>query len=703
MKDKASLLLIRSVAMGILLAAAISSSLAQSQSQNGQIEGTVSDENRAAVPNAVVRVTNTETGSTRTMVTDDSGVYRFPLLPLGIYRVMVEAPNFRSVIRDGVTLATGQTATVDLNLQPGEIRDVVTISRDSSVADAGKTDLSRVRNTVELQTVPEITRNPYNFAFLQANVTGRPARGFPFTTINANGYLRRVSFLLDGNANTQGDRGTLRFLLLSETYVSEVQLLTNGFAAEFGNTPGMIMNVVTPSGTNKISGSVNAGFRTPSFYSRPFGFSAAALPNNKASIFSAAVGGPIVKDRWHFYFGYERQYREDKAAAPRLVTILPENRAALIAAGLPASIFPAVIPSLEKGSFYILRTDVQINDANRLTVRYNHSDINTVNLIQGMLNTLDRGISGPNVDHAIAVQLASYSQSAVNEFRFQYAQRVGTGGIGRRNEFSGTGPSITITNIANFGSPEGVDTAFLPRKITQVQDNLAWIAGAHIAKFGAGATHYDHSERASIFARYTFSSIPNYVAARNGSNPQSYAFYDETLGDPEINYKATYWNLFLQDDWKVTRRFKMTYGLRYDLYQIPKADGSSPYPASQSFNVDKNNFSPRFGIAYALRTGRHPTVIRAGAGIYYDQPLLAMYQRALVNNGNPRFFTFRATPGPTSPQFPNILGSLPPGSVLPRRSIDAIAPDFVNMYAIHSNIQLEHAITEKLSIAVGFV
>ncbi len=704
MEEKTFGYCICSAAIALLFAAALYPCFAQSQSQNGQIEGTVSDRNNAAVPNAVVKITNTGTGSTRIVATDDSGVYRAPLLPLGNYRMTVEAPSFSSVVRDGITLTTGQTATVDVNLPPGEIRDVVTISDEYAIADAGKTDLSRVMSALEVESVPQITRNPYNYAFVQSNVTGRPARGFPFTTINANGYLRRVHFLLDGNANTQGDRGTLRFMGLSETYVSEVQLLTNGFAAEFGNTPGMIMNVVTPSGTNNITGSVKASFRSPSFYSRPFAFTAAAMPGNSANIFTAAVGAPIIKDRWHFYFGYERQFREDKAAAPRLLTILPGNRDALIAAGVPASIFPAVIPSLEKGSFYILRTDLQLNNANRLTLRYNRSDVNAVNLIQGGLNTLDKGVNNPNVDYAIAAQLASYTQSTVNEFRFQYAQRIGTGGIGERNEFSGTGPSVTITQIANFGSPEGVDTIFLPRKITQLQDNLSLIADDHIIKFGGGATLYDHSERASIFSRYTFSSISQYDAARNGPTPGVYSFYEETFGDPNINYKASYWNLFLQDDWKATRRLKLTYGLRYDLYQIPKADPTSPFPVSQNFNVDKNNFAPRFGLAYALRNGTRPTVLRAGAGIYYDQPLLAMYQRALVNNGT-KFFSFRVTPGPGTgaPVFPNTLG-LVPASVMSRpRNIDTISPDFENMYAIHFNIQLEQALTNDLSLAIGFV
>jgi hypothetical protein len=138
----------------------------------------------------------------------------------------------------------------------------------------------------------------------------------------------------------------------------------------------------------------------------------------------------------------------------------------------------------------------------------------------------------------------------------------------------------------------------------------------------------------------------------------------------------------------------------------------APFPASQKFKVDKNNLAPRFGIVYALRERNRPTIIRAGAGIYYDAPLLAMYQRALQNNGNPRFFNFSFSgnnngmtpPSPNAPVFPNSFsGSLPTGSVLRRQNIDTIAPNFENMYAIHSNIQLEQALTENLSFAVGFV
>jgi hypothetical protein len=702
MKETAFNFLVRAIAVGTFLAILESFTFAQSQASNGQIEGTVLDQNNAAVLNAVITVTNIETGATRTVNTDESGVYRFPLLPLGTYRITAEATNFKKLVREGVILTTGQIATVNLNLEAGEVREVVTVSSDSSIADAGKTDLGRVMNTREVQNLPLISRNPYNFALLQANVTGRPSRGNAFPTVNANGYARRVNYQLDGNTNTQADRAGVRLMIISETFVNQVQLVTNGFAAEFGNTPGLIVNVVTPSGTNIVSGSVSYRFRRPSFYSRPFFYpSAENLPENKTDNFTAAVGAPIIKDRWHFYFGNEWVRRDDKAVAVRLLTIRETDKAQLIAAGLPASIFPPAIPSLETGPFYIFRTDVQLNKSNRLTARLNHSDLSSENFIQGGLNTLERSVDTTSVDYSLGVQLVSYTPKVLNELRFQYAQRKTTN---LRNELSGTGPSIVITGVANFGSPDNANTINPLEKTTQIQDNLTWTRGTHAIKFGGGFNFIDDLKRSSVFARYTFPSIAAYLAARNGTNLRSYSNYVEAFGDPEIIYQSTFWTLFVQDDWKITRRLKFNYGLRYDLYRIPRADSTSPFAASQNFKVDKNNFAPRLGIAYSLREGNRPTIIRAAAGIYYETPWLNMYERALLKNGNPEFFNFSLSPTSAgAPAFPGTLGSLPAGLELPPQDIDSIAPDFENMYAIHANVQLEQAITNNLSFAVGYI
>jgi len=289
----------------------------------------------------------------------------------------------------------------------------------------------------------------------------------------------------------------------------------------------------------------------------------------------------------------------------------------------------------------------------------------------------------------------------LNEFRFQYARRNTST---RKNELSGSGPSILISNVANLGSPENADTINPLEKTIQIQDNLTLTSGTHAIKLGGGFNFIDDLKRAGSFARYTFPSIAAYLSARNGTNFRSYNNYVEAFGDPEITYQSTFWTFFVQDDWKITRKVKFNYGARYDLYRIPRADPTSPFAASQKFKLDKNNFAPRLGIVFTLREGRHPSIVRAGAGLYYERPWLNMYERALLRNGNARFFNFSISPtSNVAPAFPGVLGSLPAGSVLPPQDIDAIAPDLENMYAIHSNIQLEQAITNNLSFAAGYI
>jgi hypothetical protein len=701
--------LIISIVATIALTVSVERAWTQSQASNGQIEGTVVDRRGASLSSATVAATNTGTGAARTVTTDQNGVYRIPLLPLGTYRIRASAPGFKSFVRDGVTLATGQSATVDLQLEPGGIEETVTISEDAPVADPGKTELGRVMNAREVHNLPLPTRNPYNFVILQANVSGRPSRGFNFPQINVNGFARRVNYLLDGNTNTRGDRAGARLLQVSETYVNEMQLLTNGFAAEFGNTPGMIVNMVTPSGTNDLRGSVSYLFRRPSFYSRPFFFSAAELPDNVTNNIAAKVGGPFVRNRWHFYVGYEYVERDDSTRSNRQVTISEAHKADLIQAGLPASIFVPAIPSQEYGSHYIIRSDVQLNGNNRFTTRFNHSSLGTRNNIGGVFNTLERSVDTTASDHSLGVQLVSYGGRWLNELRFQFVN----GEINTvRNEMSGTGPSVIISNVANFGSPldAGVRDG---TKVTQIQNNFSITRDAHVIKFGGGFSSTNSYNRSPVSSVYTFRGIPAYRQARNGNAPFGYERYQEAFGDPEVKLNTTFWNFFAQDDWKTTRRLKLSFGLRYDLYLVPRADESSPLSVSRRFNQDKNNLAPRFGLAYLVREGRRPLVLRVGAGIYYEAPWSAMYERAIRNNGK-RFFTLSFCGDDDQPRcmfheelappFPSTFsGTQPSGAFLPAQDIVTVSPDFVNMYAIHSNAQLEQAITDNLSVSVGYL
>ncbi|MBA4120999.1 MAG: TonB-dependent receptor [Acidobacteria bacterium] len=696
----------RLVSLCLLVFALFSGSVyqvnAQSQALNGQIEGVVTDATGAAIPNASITIKNNETGSERQVTSDESGVYRAPLLPLGTYQIIVEAPNFKRLVREGITLTTGQTATVDLGLETGDVSATVTVTSDTPIADAAKIDVGRVMNTREVQNLPLVSRNPYNYSLLQANVTGRPNSEFGVPRINANGYARRTNYQLDGNNNTQADRAGIRLMPISEIFVSEVQLVTNGFSAEFGNTPGLIMNAVTPAGTNGIHGSASYRFRRTPFYARPIFYNSPNdLPSNKADDLAVAIGGPIIKDRWQYYGGFEYIKRGLAVEPLRLITINNATRTRLInEAGIPAEAFPAAIPTQQDAKFFIIRTDAQLTEEHHLTGRFNYFKNLTSSNTNGQTTTLQRTIDFDDLSYSGAVQLISaFSPNLLNEFRFQYAKR---NSVNLPSPFTPTGPSIVITGAeaASFGPAENLNTVSPLETITDFRDNFTLTRGEHTVKFGGSVSRIYDFRRSGIFSRFTFPSINAYLAARSGAAPRGYTSYTASFGDPEFEYKSHFYNAFVQDDWKVTQKLKVNYGLRYDLYSIPKADSSSLFAASQKFKVDRNNFAPRLGVVYGLRDGKYATILRASAGVYYDPPAIDVYARALQNNGNARFFNVTLTPSQAgSPSFPNNLSS----ANAPIQSIDTISPDFVNLYAVHTNFQIEQSVTNNISFTAGYI
>ncbi len=145
---------------------------AQAQAANGNIEGIVRDTTGAPLPGVTVTVTNTDTGTARTSLTNDEGVYRAVLLPLGRYKVVAELQGFKTFEQQGISLSAGQTALINVELASAACRKRSPSRSESPVAQPGKIDLGRTIGETEIKNLPLVSRNPYNFAFLQANVTG---------------------------------------------------------------------------------------------------------------------------------------------------------------------------------------------------------------------------------------------------------------------------------------------------------------------------------------------------------------------------------------------------------------------------------------------------------------------------------------------------------------------------------------------------
>lgn len=670
---------------------------AQSQAINGTIEGTVKDASGAVLPGVTVTVTNTDTGTQRVVVTNEAGLFRAPLLQLGRFTVSAELSGFSKYEQTGISLAAGQTVVLNIGLKVGGLTESVTVTSDAPVVDLGKTDVGRNITSREIENLPNPSRNPYNFALLQPGVTGTENSEFGVPRFSVNGQALRVNYQVDGNTNTQQDRAGLRMMPMSEVMIREVQVVTSGFAPEFGNSTGLVFNAVTPSGTNNFRGDAGYRFRQKSWSAFPFFFQGerteANRPDNSLDILTGTLGGPIVKNSLHFYTGYERTYRE----MPRLINIDPS-----IAAQVGVAAQPSAVDAYQEVQFFIGKVDWQATPSQRLTARTNlFKNSNPLNGGGGGNTAIERSVDFEDAMYSHAIQLVStLGASSLNELRLQVAQR-------HQRRFSsagaGTGVSVNINggtvggvnNNIQFGMPTGDGEDFVQR-IYQVVNNYTLLRGNHSFKTGIDYRFIDDHRAVPLPATYTFPSVAAYLAAKSGANTKGYTTFAQTVAiEPEFDMTNAGFSAFIQDDWKVTPNFKFLYGVRYDLNLYNKGIAGSAY--SETFNRDANNFAPRAGFAWTL-DDQGKSVLRGSSVVLYDQMLLAIIEQAYANSGNPRRVAVSLAPtAANAPSFPNVLQTAS-GT---QSTIFAMAPDFVSGRTWQSNLTYERALGNNYSFSIG--
>jgi hypothetical protein len=679
------------------LLAAVAPVLAQSQAINGSIEGTVKDPSGALLPGVTVTLLNVDTGAERVVATNSTGVFRAPLLPLGTFKVTAALQGFKSYAQTGIEVRAGSSIVLNLTMEVGTLSEVVSVTADSAVVDLGKTDVGRNLNERELTNLPNVARNPYNFALLEAGVTGIDNEEFGVPRFAVNGQMLRINYQIDGNTNTQSDRAGLRLMPISEVMVREVQVVSAGYAPEFGQTTGMVFNAVTPSGTNKVKGDIGYRFRTKDFAAWPFSATEvqrqnpANKPDNSLKIVTATVGGPIFKNKLFYYGGYEYTKQE----LPRLVTIQPAIASAVGVAAQPFS-----VPSYRATPFYIGKIDYKLNANHQASFRVNTFENDNPYQSGGGSTAIERGNDFQDFMVSSAVQLIStLGTSNLNELRVQMARRKTTR---PPSDPTASGPSVTITGDTqqpgiSFGPYTGIGNDFIQRNI-QMVDNFTVLRGSHNYKAGVNAQWiFDHRGTA-LPVSYTFPNVQAYLDAKSGVNRRGYTNFSQTLGNPDFNMDNSTVSWFVQDDWKLTTNLKMLYGIRHDLYLYKKGIEGSPY--SQEFNRDLNNIAPRLGIAWTLNDR---TVVRASSGINYDQPLLAIVEGAHENSGlAARTIGFTLNPAsPFAPDFPNDLSTIPPTIALVGSTVQGMAPDFETAKTWQNNVTYERQLGSNYALSVG--
>ncbi|WP_260703536.1 TonB-dependent receptor [Edaphobacter flagellatus] len=667
-------------------------SWSQSQSINGTIRGQVTDASGAAIPNASITVTNAELGFARTIVSEGNGYFVLVNLPLGTYSVSVSKDGFSTARFDQIILTAGKEAVLDPSLKVGNASEQIDVSATITNIDPTTLSVQRTLDSREIENLPLTSRNPYNFILFQPGVSGHPnpELGIP-RTLNTNGLLDRINYQMDGMVNTESDRIGLRLFPIADSFLKEVQTVSNSFNPEYGWTSGDVYNVISNNGTNSYHGMFQWIRRWQDATAYPFfANKSQAKPNLQLQDFAVNAGGKIIKDKLFFFGAYEHVTR----GQPAPVTITAANVAAL---GLSPDQVSAT-PGMLHGNFATGRGDWTINSKNSMFVRYNYFKNNfPFNTQVGGLNARSTAADFLDRAHVIGAQLTStVNDHLLNELRFSWPFRNNTH---FRGPSAGADPAIVISGVANIGASSNAGDQYTD-KVPSGSDNVTYIRGAHTIKGGFSLAELINRQRLVSFNEYTFTSLASYLAAKNGTNPYGYSQFRSQQDLTGIGYASLFFGAYVQDTWQVTPKLLLVYGGRYDRFKGPQSNPNAPFINSRSFNTPSLNFAPRVGVTYRLDDH---TVLKASGGVFYQSTPTNLWFNALNLDGSNRVnsFTITQPAGATTGTlaFPNI----PAAGATSLQNVTTISPKFKNEYTWNATLQLSHEFSRYDTFMIGYI
>lgn len=593
----------------VLLSSFVAMSAAAQSAASATIVGTVVDPQGAVVPGAKVTATNAATGIGRTVDTTSSGNYTIPNLPPGTYTVRVEAKGFATGETKGIVLNVGDQRDLGIKLGVAGSTESVEVTTEAPLIETTKTDVSTSVTSLDIERLPTIagaTGTVNDYAQLALTAPGVKLDSSGLTSdliapgsINNRGNLYNVDGANITDQLVSGRDGTGA----SIDEVQEFQVLTNNYNAEYGQASGLVMNVVTKSGTNGIHGDGHMYFRGRNLAaSDPFfnlGYldpttnlvNNPACPNNGISGDISGcprapfhrteggftLGGPFMKDKLFWFTSFELSRQQ----IPLILTPF----------GAPQS-----TPQPVNNLLYSGKIDYKISNNQNLSVRYAVDRFRiSNNIVQTGLNvTPDDLTSSINNNVNLNAGLVSnVSTNMVNEARFVFTRFI----TSTTDNSSAPGvihPDGTQTG-ADFCCPQGG-----LQKRYQYIDNLTWTRGKHTMKYGFNISYYPWF---SLFPQFHFGQ---YTTNQADTAATSFTF---AVGPGEVTSKDNIYGFYGQDTWKVSNKLTLNYGLRWDYEAGAFKGGKIHGPNGTCFqgnglipacSSDKNNFQPRFGFTYQM-------------------------------------------------------------------------------------------------------
>ena len=725
----------RSLAVPVLIPAMLAAALtASAQTATSTLSGVIRDASGAAVSGATVTATDKSTGLVRRASTDSAGRYSLPNLPPGEYEVRVDMQGFKSTVR-AVALTVGGAAVQDVALEVGQRAEEITVSAAEPTVERTKTDLSRVVGQREIESLPNIGRNFVDFVKLSSSVA--PGRenigGGPFkepdTGVGA-AAAPRLSFggqqelntlvQVDGIDNVQTYTGLPR-ATPSQEAVKEFRILNSTYLAEYGRALGGFVNIVTKSGSNERRGSAY-------YYGMNDALASRSILNRDSDVlrqhqFGATLGGPVKRDRTFFFLNYEGQKRSE---SNRFSQVILDNLAALNAVRTRFGLRPETVDQVRTNDYNSALVKLDHHPSENLTLsgRYLFLDSEALNFPGGGGRASPASSAARNNktrDHAAMVNASVVlSPRLFSETRLQWAQRS--------YDFTPVvaEPTLEITNLIIMGKTTS-DLDFYKEKRWQASSSLLYASGGHQLKFGVDVNSIDDQAGWNLFfpARIIFANLngflnftpvnfwwpvladqthPGFALPFAQAVPP--AWQDDTLF--AVDHSS--FGVFAQDQWNVSSKLTLNYGVRYDLESYPE-----PYVTRK----DTNNIQPRVGVAYAYSPRG---VFRAGFGIYDDRLFSSVGQvltaSAWSSRGDQpnalvlfpdvaritgRFRQVTAT-GPLAP--PAAVAFLttgrPPASGVTSLT-DNMSAVLTNPYSIQASAQVSHDLSGGFAVSASYL
>lgn len=298
---------------------------------NAQISGTITDASGASIPKALVTVTQVDTNLTRATTTSTSGGYVLPDLPVGPYSLTVTAHGFTKFMQKGILLTVGSDVTVNAVLSVGSVTQQVSVTGNASMVQAHDTAVSQVIGSRRVLDLPLNGRQATSLIILSGGAVDSSSIGDVVSSKTyghgiggssgvsiAGGQGDATNYMLDGGDNNHGySDANLPFPFPDA--IQEFSVKTNGLSARYGVHPGGVVNVVTKSGTNHFHGDLFEFLRNGDLNAR--NFFAATHDSLKRNQFGGTIGGPILRNRLFFFFGY--QGTRIRTAPPQSISFVP--------------------------------------------------------------------------------------------------------------------------------------------------------------------------------------------------------------------------------------------------------------------------------------------------------------------------------------------------------------------------------------------